>query len=386
MSTLSKILVSFENYQEFQELNLLIDNLKLENKYQFILFDTGNIFKNENVLEIENYSKVYNSVNKYNQPFKYMSFHKKLNVLFKNMILLNNIIKKEKIDIMITGVPLSFFRYVRILTNKKLIYISYLRSLIIDNGISYSISGRISTIMKNIPILNKSNLFNNWYCDYVFTIGQLNKDFLLKQKVEEHKILLSGSLLLDRYRNNIISNTEIKNKEIVLLTTAFLWHNNVEADRDQIAFTHKFITYFFEKLSDRFKLSLKIHPRDNIDNYNKIIDKYNIKIENRNINEFMLSCTSNKILISSVSSLNLEWQYLGGPTIYYTTPYIYKKYYNFYSRLNIEPFFNIDDIFMHLNKNGLKLDKVNIENIYSKHENGNIKYVKDFILNLKLRK
>jgi hypothetical protein len=383
---LKKILISCENEQELLELRLVLKELKKERPlWKFIFFDTNKIFKgNEIVYDSEFFDRVYSSVNSFNRNFKELSKLEKLKVIIKNIFLLRKIFKKEKIDLFLTGVPLVFFRFAHISLSQKPIYISYVRSFLTQREVPHSLSDKLNRFSQNIPVLKKLSVFNNWYSDFIVTIGTLNRKYFISRGIFEEKVIISGPLLLDFYRRRIKNTQGIERKErietVYLLSTAFRWHNDYLAHEEQKKVIESFFKIYHLKYRNSFKLIFRPHPRDNINEYKDIVKKYDIMVDKGEITELIGNFSPRTVLVSTLSTLNLEWEYLGGKSIFISTPLIFERYRNFYETLNINPVFSPYDAFNKLID--AKIEQYNLNNIFYTHKEGNIQFFKNFILQI----
>lgn len=370
------IFISFENYQELHELTLLVKSIKKDHPdWIFILFDTTPIYlldRKEMEAYLNSYDFIIKGENKFELSFKQLSFFKKLYITFVNTFNILKIFKTYNIDMMITGVPLVFFRYASFL-NQKIFNIAYMRALIIGHSIDHSFSNRLDRKIKKIPFLKNIPIFDSWYSDLLVTVSDVNCKYYLDRGMNPKKIKISGSLLLDNIKDKIIPN-ESDDLEIIFLTYAAAYHDNKEAHIEQLSVIKKII--LLQKIY-AFNFTIRVHPRDDINDYFSLVQNHEtVRIDTTHIEEFLKSCSRNKIVISAFSTLNFEWNYMGGNGYFYTTEELYKTYGNFYTALDIEPFFNIEKLIQNIcNKIPQKYNR----HVYQDHKDGNINYLKKLI-------
>lgn len=385
---MKSILVSCENEQEMLELQLVLEELRKEKpSWKIILFDTSNIFKGRKIsYDPKLFDRIYSSINPFEGNFKSLSTLEKLSIAIRNALLIENIFRKEKIQLFFTGVPLVFFRLAHIKSPRKPIYVTFVRSPLIQRDISHSLSDRLNRLSRKIPILGKLSIFNNWHSDFIVTIGALNREYFISRGIPESKIVISGPLFLDFYRlklkkKNLQGKThKEKINTVYLLSTAFKWHNDHVAHEEQKRLIEDFVRTYHLRYKKLFKLIFRPHPRDDMNEYQNIIRKYNITIDRSKFTEFTEKVSPHTVLISTLSTLNLEWEYLGGKSFFLTTPIIFRRYRNFYSTLNIQPVFSPDDALERLS-NG-KIGYHNFNNVFYTHKNGNVQFLKDFIIEI----
>lgn len=376
-----------ENQEEFNELFLICKNLyKLNKNINFYFIDVSNIVDTK--LSYSNKDNVFKEYIKINKKFKNLKILNKLFAIYK----INKIIKSKEQEInnviLLSGVPLVFFRYLHIFYGYT--FFSYLRSLVIEEETTHSLSHKIFKIFKNF--FNKqSKLFkiiNPWVCSYLFTIGSINKEYLFKY-LPNDKIILSGPLLLDELKKKciIVNNINLnKINKLIFATSAFSWHLEYELDKLQYNILDNILLFLNEnKLNLNF--IIRIHPRDDIKKYQSLKEKYknlNIEFNNEPFLDFIGDCIYNSVLFSLISNLNLEWSYLGGKSIYIGNDFLLKKYKYFFNKINYSPYIvdKVEDFYFL--KDFKELNYINVKNIYSLHKEGNlnflIKNLRKFIL------
>jgi len=370
------IFISFENYQELHELTLLVKAIKEDYpSWVFILFDTTQIYGlDSNGLEpyLGLYTVVIKGKNKFNISFKLLSAAKKIQLTFLNTLNILKIFKVYGVDMMITGVPLVFFRYASFF-RKDIFNIAYMRALIIGHSIEHSFSNRLDTKIKRIPFLKSIPFFDSWYCNLLVTVSEINSKYYLDRGMNPDKIKFSGSLLLDSIENKIEKNEHFQ-QEIIFLTYAAGWHDNEQAHIEQINVIKKILS--LQNLYN-FNLTIRVHPRDNKDEYYPLIaNNDTVKLDTSHIVDFLQSCSKNKVVVSAFSTLNFEWNYLGGEGYFFTTQNLYSTYVNFYKELEINPYFNIEEMISDVCNH---MGRENGEDIYKKNKEGNINYFKELI-------
>lgn len=370
------IFVSFENYQELHELTLLVKAIKEDHSdWVFILFDTTPIYQ-LNRKDLKTYLSIYNLVikgkNTFKTSFKKLSTPKKLYITFLNTLHILKIFKVYQVDMMITGVPLAFFRYASFL-NRNVFNMAYMRALIIGHDIDHSLSNRLDRKVKKIPFLKNVPIFDSWYCDFLVTVSNVNCQYYLDRGMDIDKIKISGSILLDDIKNKL-EPLEDDSLELIFLTYAAAYHDNEESHFEQISVIKKLIA--LQEIYN-FNLTIRVHPRDNANDYNTLFNNNKtVKIDTSRMDDFLRTCSKNKVVISAFSTLNFEWGYLGGRGYFYTTDKLYKTYGNFYRTLDIEPYFDIKKMINHIYDD--KPQQYN-QNVYKEHQSGNITYLKTLI-------
>ena len=379
------ILVSCENDQELFDLTLITNSLKNKLPIKIHFFDMSPLYSS--CLRLENqFDYSFKAINPYKTPFKKMSKRQKINTVFKNSLILANYIEENNIKLMLTGVPLAPFRFARIL--KKFTHIAYMRSIILPSNFSHSFSDAINRKIKKVPFLNTLKIFNDWYCDYLFTIGENNREFFIKQKnIEKDKVIITGSFLLDYIKTQLKESENSDKKVLYFLTGAFKWHNNQAAHKEQLYWLEQFLSKFFSsRLEKEYKFVLRIHPRDTIEDYQNMIEYYKIAIDNSPTEKFLLKANPNSIVISFLSTLNFEWEYLGGKSLFVSTEKSRKIFSNFYKMLKIEPVKEVDKVLELISAYRFPKNKEVVQKVFYSHKEGNINFAVDFIIDNILKK
>ena len=365
-------LIAVENLQELFDLSLIIKEIKSRDKNsKFVLFDTSNIFKieKENITEYINlFDVIVESINVNDKVFSSLSIFKKIYSIIINVKLILKTIKIHNITIFLSGVPLSFFRLTRILNN-KILYIGYIRGIIANDDDSSS----SANLYKKIKfITNKSSIL---YCDYLAMVSNINIQYFYNNGVNNKNLIKTGPIHLDYLKSKKIENKENDKITLIFATSAFSHHHIGNLEKEQLLFLKKLLKLHDDKYKDKFDVRIRIHPRDNKENYKGLIKKYNIQLEDSSIEKFLTTATKNKILISAVSTLNFEWEFLGGTSLFYTGVDIYSTHENFYKSIGVDPIYDVEELFK---DNINKYKSLSGEEFY-KHKEGNINYFVNFI-------
>jgi len=383
------ILILVENAQEYDEILCLLKNINLNKKNSYILCKTNTIYNISDYYHQKNntikFKETISLKNPFNSNFKTQIIFKKILVLIINFFILFRVIQKYKIRYFITGVPLIFSRLLK-LFNLKLIRISYIRGLLFDSSKSTSTSDQLYFVSNKFKFFNKIKFINNYYSEFILTTGKLNKKFLIERGIPHKNIYLCGPILLDEIPTKINGedSTGIKNLEVIFITQAFSWHLDNKADSEQKTFLNNLIEQVNKLIRKDIILTIRLHPRDSIENYEKIIQKANIKIhfDTSEVNRFLSNLTKNKIIISGLSTLAFEWMYLGGKCYFYTTNYFKKNSKTIYNKLKIRPYENEKDLLDAILKNQ-KIDHYNINEIFYKNDDTqNVKTASKIVENI----
>lgn len=130
--------------------------------------------------------------------------------------------------------------------------------------------------------------------DKIFVLSDYINNIIQSQRIKETSIITSG---MPRYRFLKDDNFQVNNHlKIVYITEAFIWHNDSFSDRLQ----HKTIKLLVDKLKQShahdFRLTIRVHPRDEIKNYDYLQNESFVIIEDSKVNIYETINRSNVIL------------------------------------------------------------------------------------------
>jgi len=380
-----KILFAVENREEFNELIVLVRELLsgFEPERKFILFRTHPIF------HLDDYSleysflfeKIYTARNPFNINFKRLSILKKVMILLSNMTILIRIIHDQKINYMLSGVPLIFHRLVR-LFSPRIIHLAYIRGLLLYSQKTTSVSDQFFFLSKNIFGLTSIRFFNNYFADYLFTIGAINKKTLMERHIPEANIYLSGPLLLDQYRKlDEKEESHFQKKELVYITQAYLWHLNIRGHAEQLASIENLLTEVSDHYPNDFTIIIRVHPRDEKDVYQELIKKYPLtgRIDTSAAPEFLGNISRQQVLVSGLSTLAFEWIYLGGFCIFYSTKNLFLLSKEMYDGLKISPFLDVKEMLESIRSEQYPDHQDLMEKIFYRHPSTNLVYMVNMV-------
>lgn len=179
----------------------------------------------------------------------------------------------------------------------------------------------------------------------IITIGEHSKK-IIAAKNPNARIHALG---LPRFWNN---NSELKdfdsiNNIITYFPSAFIWHNlKQEATFQQkdIILLCQLIDNHNSTKEDKWQLHIKIHPRENINDYCDLSDKYKfVKLIQDGSVENCLK--KSKICISTISTVIIEAMKLGISVYSLMINFQYWKYkYSFIGDENIPKIFSVEDL------------------------------------------
>ena len=377
----NNILIIVENLQEYDEIIYILKKMPKEDNLTYFLFKTNNIFNIPDYYQLDedkannqnNFKKIFDSKNPFKTNFKTQSIFRKIITILINFPILFKIVVNEKIDFILSGVPLIFSRVLKLFFT-RIIRIAYIRGLLFDSSKSTSISDWFYFLTKKIHIQNKIHFINNYYSEYILTTGEINKNFLINRGIPDKNIFLTGPLVLDCIANSTrkIESDLKKNLEVIFITQAFLWHLDETADSEQKKFLISLLEQFRLIKNKNIQFKIRLHPRDSIENYKNIIKKVDSDIiyDTSDSSLFLSECKTNKVIISGLSTFAFEWIYLGGKCFFYTSDYFFESSKSIYKKVNIDPYFDSNKMIQAILAEENKYKSHKMDNIFYNYPHG----------------
>jgi hypothetical protein len=223
---------------------------------------------------------------------------------------------------------------------------------------------------------------NNYYADFLFTIGTVNKNALRERHIPESNIYLSGPLLLDQYtpvRQKPVSSS--CKKELIYITQAYLWHLDSFGHREQLDSIRDLLHCIAKKYSGQLDIAIRIHPRDDRQLYEKLRQEYPVpvRIDTSPASEFLQGISGHKILVSGLSTLAFEWIYLGGSVAFLSTENLVKESLQVYKYLGISPYLQSEIMLQDILSERIPVWGDQIDRIFYRNSSSNLKYTADAI-------
>ena len=276
-----------------------------KDKFEFTFFDLSNFHKN-NINYSDTSIKKISSDIKMNKPFYLLSSLRKIYFYFLFRKELKNI--KEKYDIIISG-RIGLLEYAIIKYFKKISYITK----------SYSINDSIliyheqNSIFKKIRLIIYGFQVRQNICDKIFVSGEISKKTLIKDGVNEDKILISGLPRFKKYFDKSFKlNNQNDDNKVLILTGAHKWNGYNSWQKDQ----EDFLLHLDSLYIKDYNINIKPHPRDNF-NFGKL-EKLNILSKEIDIDT---AIANHDIIVcaTSLSTALIQAGLLGKKTLFIKT-------------------------------------------------------------------
>lgn len=149
----------------------------------------------------------------------------------------------------------------------------------------------------------------------IFVLSEYVADFIRSQILRNTQIIVSG---MPRYQFLIENElkTTIKDIKILYVTQGYTWHNEYENDSLQHETIKKLIHNLEKsKLFSNFRITIRIHPRDNIRNYSYLKLYPWIILEDKSVDIYH-SIKNNDVVIGVNSTVLLEAMSIGKKVIF----------------------------------------------------------------------
>jgi hypothetical protein len=190
-----------------------------------------------------------------------------------------------------------------------------------DNPIN-DLKRKVRDILKSV--LNKifAYLPYNYYfpsdvgcsdLDKIFVLSDYINNAIYNQRIKKTDIITSGMPRYKFLNKNSLIDSPVKN--IVYITEAFIWHN----DRFSDVLQHKTIKLLVNHLKSNnsydVKLTVRVHPRDDVRNYDYLFNESFVSVEDSQINIYETIQNSN-IILGVNSTVMLEALYVEKKVIF----------------------------------------------------------------------
>lgn len=208
-------------------------------------------------------------------------------------------------------------------------HLAYIRGVAFDPTVSVGISDRLrfGWLRRLIP----RRVIATYSADHVYTIGEVNREFLLGRGIAADRIHLVGPVwLAGRSLTNLAASDARPTAYFV--TGAWEAHGRMEEHEAQLQVTRRLAQNWRNPRS----LGMRIHPRD-LHPYESDPAFDDVRVDRSLPGEFLSKLTDQDVLITPLSTLAFEALHLGLPVVFYADPIATKAYFHIYERLGIDP-------------------------------------------------
>lgn len=335
------LLIACEKQQELDDLEKVVIELKNTNfDIHVYLVDFSN-FTGENLkVKINLFNEIKTPNSLFNKSYFKLNLFKKIVTILYGVLILFKITRSYKITHFLYGIPIVFFRALNLIHFKKYKTFSYVRSTVVaDNAQRLKLPKLIRNTLNYFKI-TKPYLADKFFCIDDSTTEYINKLFNSGNSDKAIKVgsIYSYNLRMERNLREyqLIENSkELKN--ICFLTSAFSWHNNLLASKEQVFLLNslsKKIQKFNEKTSKKIKLLIKVHPRDFIESYKNLIEN-SIAIEFTELN--IAELDDSYCFFSALSTMSYELDIAGFKSLYLCNNFFEHEYAEWYYKNGVKP-------------------------------------------------
>ena len=149
--------------------------------------------------------------------------------------------------------------------------------------------------------------------DKIFVLSDYINNVIRNQRLRSTKIITSG---MPRYK--FLKKDDSKESDIrkmTFITGAYVWHNDIFADKLQ----HKTISVLINNIKNNqlndFELTIRVHPREDINNYKYLLDYNFIKVEDSSVNIYD-TIRQSDVIIAPNSTVMLEAMFIDKKVIF----------------------------------------------------------------------
>lgn len=249
--------------------------------------------------------------NPYNYSFVKLPNLVKIKLVLQNKNKIFNFI--SDVHVLLSGVQTVFERvlYSQIKSKKLDIKtIVYHRHLLFDDGVNTKKNWKSSILIKQIfSLFGLQGFFIDvkavGFADQYIVLGYVNQQYLVNNGILATNVHPLGSLEYDNL--DLITEKEINyKKQVCYITGACEWIGDIKGEQYQNKKIHEYCNFFEDKL-DLYDVWVRVHPREPLDKYKRLQEKYPyIKLQYMTNNPLLFDLNQFDILIGGVSTVLFE--------------------------------------------------------------------------------
>ena len=149
--------------------------------------------------------------------------------------------------------------------------------------------------------------------DKIFVLSDYINNVIYNQRIKKTDIITSGMPRYKFLNKNSLVDSPVKN--IVYITEAFVWHNDSFSDVLQHKTIKLLVNHLKSNNSYDVKLTVRVHPRDDVRNYDYLFNESFVSVEDSQINIYETIQNSN-IILGVNSTVMLEALYVEKKVIF----------------------------------------------------------------------
>ena len=139
--------------------------------------------------------------------------------------------------------------------------------------------------------------------DKIFVLSDYINNVIYNQRIKKTDIITSG---MPRYKFLKDDNSQVNGPlKIVYITEAFIWHNDSFSDILQHKTIKLLVSQLKQNEANDFRLTVRVHPRDEIKNYDYLHNESFVTVEDSKVNIYETIQSSN-IILAVNSTVMLE--------------------------------------------------------------------------------
>ena len=139
--------------------------------------------------------------------------------------------------------------------------------------------------------------------DKIFVLSDYINNVIYNQRIKKTDIITSG---MPRYKFLKDDNSQVNGPlKIVYITEAFIWHNDGFSDILQHKTIKLLVSQLKQNEANDFRLTVRVHPRDEIKNYDYLHNESFVTVEDSKVNIYETIQSSN-IILAVNSTVMLE--------------------------------------------------------------------------------
>lgn len=207
-------------------------------------------------------------------------------------------------------------------------HFAYIRGVVFDPRVSVGISDRVrfGVLKRLVP----RRVVATYSADQVFTVGEVNRRFLLGRGIPADRVHVVGPVWLAPELRGAVAAQQPYSPRAYFVTGAWEAHGRMEEHEAQLEITRRLA----REWRNGTELAFRVHPRD-LHQYEADPDFANVVLDRTPPEEFLESLSEQDVVIAPLSTLAFEALFVGRRVVFYRDPSATSAYNHIYDKLGI---------------------------------------------------
>lgn len=339
-----RVVLSCENGREYADLRDVLERMGERRPIDVVVFDVAGLYRDDGPLDTGTWPRVATG-RLFRRPVTVQPLWQKIITLSVATLRLRRLLGRHRAQLLVTGVPLVFFRVARLLSPRTR-YASFLTRLFGIATPQASTSSRVRWLMVEKLGLTPSRfpLLTDFFADRFFVTGAVDRRFLVGRGVEPEAVHVVGPWWADRVirsRSGRGPERSAGNTHTILYaTSAFAWHGDERLTGAELSHLEALVAevrrYNASGAVPRLRFVVRVHPYDARARYDHLLGG-DVTLDDSGSAVFERYEPATTCLVSSLSGMAYEALYLGFAALFYAPRPIRDTYASFYQIVGAEP-------------------------------------------------